>query len=264
MDPVVDQPVDRAVDRARRLLAASRRVVVLTGAGISTDSGIPDFRGPNGVWTKDPGAEKMATLETYMTDPDVRRRAWRNRLESPTWQAQPNPGHRALVTLEGRGVLHTLVTQNIDGLHQAAGNDPDLVVEIHGTMREVQCMSCGTRSPMPLVLERVRAGEQDPPCTASAGDRPCSGILKSATISFGQNLVAHDLLRAERAARACDLLLAVGSTLSVYPAAGLVPAAHLAGAGVVIVNAEPTEYDAIADVVVRGPIRVVLPAMVEP
>jgi NAD-dependent deacetylase len=251
------------VDRARRLLAASTRVVVLTGAGISTDSGIPDFRGPNGVWTKDPGAERLATLQTYMTDSDVRRRAWRNRLESPTWQAQPNPGHRALVSLERRGVLDTLVTQNIDGLHQAAGSDPDLVVEIHGTMREVQCMSCGARSPMPVVLERVRAGEEDPACTAHGGGRRCSGILKSATISFGQNLVAQDLLRAERAARACDLLLAVGSTLSVYPAAGLVPSAHMAGAGVVIVNAEPTEYDAIADVVVRGPISVVLPAMVE-
>jgi NAD-dependent deacetylase len=256
--------MDLAIDRARRLLGDSTRVVVLTGAGISTDSGIPDFRGPNGVWTKDPGAEKMATLETYMSDPEVRRRAWRNRLESPTWQAQPNPGHRALVSLERRGVLDTLVTQNIDGLHQAAGNDPDLVVEIHGTMREVQCMSCGARSPMPEILERVRAGEQDPDCTASTGGRSCSGILKSATISFGQNLVAQDLLRAEQAARACDLLLAIGSTLSVYPAAGLVPSAHLSGAGVVIVNAEPTEYDAIADVVVRGPISSVLPAIVEP
>ena len=125
------------------------RVVVLTGAGISTDSGIPDFRGPNGVWTKDPAAEKMATLQTYMSEPEVRRRAWRNRLESPTWQAKPNAGHRALVDLERRGVLHTLVTQNVDGLHQAAGSDPDLVVEIHGTMREVMCMSCGGRRPMP-------------------------------------------------------------------------------------------------------------------
>lgn len=245
------------------MLADSTRVVALTGAGISTDSGIPDFRGPNGVWTKNPAAEKMATLQTYMTDADVRRRAWRDRMSSPTWDAQPNAGHRALVTLERRGVLHTLVTQNIDGLHQAAGTDPDRVVEIHGTMREVVCMSCGERSPMADVLERVRAGEVDPPCTAARGTGACAGILKSATISFGQNLVVEDLERAERAARACDLLLAIGSTLSVYPAAGLVPSAHLGGAALIIVNAEPTEYDAIADVVLRSPISVALPALVE-
>jgi len=246
------------------VLGTSARVVVLTGAGISTDSGIPDFRGPDGVWTKDPAAEKMATLQTYMTDPHVRRRAWRHRLESPTWEALPNPGHHALVTLERRGVLHTLVTQNVDGLHHAAGSDPDRVVEIHGTMRQVMCMSCDRRTPMPEVLARVRAGEEDPTCTASVGGATCAGILKSATISFGQNLVAEDLRRAEQAARGCDLLLAVGSTLSVYPAAGLVPSAHLSGGRVVIVNAEPTEYDGMADVVVRGQISVVLPAMVEP
>ncbi len=251
------------LERARRLLARSERTVVLTGAGISTDSGIADFRGPNGLWTKDPTAEKMATLQTYMTDPDVRRRAWRNRVESRAWEAEPNAGHRALVALERRGVLHTLVTQNVDGLHQAAGNDPERVVEIHGTMREVVCMSCGTRTAMSDVLERVRAGEEDPSCTADRGPTLCNGILKSATISFGQNLVPDDLVRAEEAARACDLMLAVGSTLSVYPAAGLVPAAHLSGAPVVIVNADPTEYDSIADVVVRGPISLVLPALLE-
>jgi NAD-dependent deacetylase len=254
--------MDPNIDEARQVLAASTRVVVLTGAGISTDSGIPDFRGPNGVWTKDPSAERMATLEAYLADPEVRRRAWRSRLDSPTWQAEPNPGHRALVALERRGVLHTLVTQNIDGLHQRAGSDPDRVVEIHGTMREVLCMSCGARTPMSDVLERVQEGEEDPCCTAVLGSTRCGGILKSATISFGQNLVAQDLVRADQAARACDLVLAIGSTLSVYPAAGLVPRAHLSGARLVIVNAEPTEYDAIADVVVRGPISVVLPAII--
>ncbi len=256
--------MDEDLDRARLVLAQATRVVVLTGAGISTDSGIPDFRGPNGVWTKDPGAEKMATLQTYMSEPDVRRRAWRNRLESPTWQAKPNAGHRALVDLERRGVLHTLVTQNVDGLHQAAGSDPDLVVEIHGTMREVTCMSCGQRRPMSDVLDRVRAGDEDPACTETVAGAPCRGILKSATISFGQDLVVEDLMRAEQAARGSDLLLAIGSTLSVYPAAGLVPGAHLAGARVVIVNADPTEYDSIADVVVRGQISVALPAIVGP
>ncbi|HVA02137.1 MAG TPA: Sir2 family NAD-dependent protein deacetylase [Acidimicrobiales bacterium] len=254
--------MDQSIERARQIVAHSARIVVLTGAGISTDSGIRDFRGPNGVWTKDPTAEKMATLQTYMSEPDVRRRAWRNRLESPTWEAKPNAGHRALVDLERRGVLHTLVTQNVDGLHHAAGSDPGRVVEIHGTMRAVMCMSCGRRSPMPEVLERVRAGDEDPACTDMVADAPCGGILKSATISFGQDLVVGDLVRADQAARACDLVLAIGSTLSVYPAAGLVPTAQLAGAGVIIVNADPTEYDSIADVVVRGPISVVLPAIV--
>jgi len=251
-----------AVARARAVLAAARRVVVLTGAGISTDSGIPDFRGPNGVWTRNPEAEKLSTLQAYVSDPEVRRRAWRQRLESPAWEARPNAGHRALVALERRGVLDTLVTQNIDGLHQAAGSDPRRVVEIHGTMRDVVCLSCGARTPMPAILDRVRAGEDDPACTEPIGGGVCGGILKSATISFGQALVAEDLERAHDAARSCDVLLAVGSTLSVYPAAGLVPTAFESGAAVVIVNGEPTEYDGIAEVVVRAPISEALPAIV--
>jgi len=252
----------QAVGRAADLVSRARRVAVLSGAGISTESGIPDFRGPQGVWTKDPAAERRATLQAYVADPDVRRASWRHRLCSPTWEAEPNAGHRALVALERRGVLDTLVTQNVDGLHQAAGSDPARVIEIHGTMREVMCLSCSARTPMPEVLERVRGGEDDPACVEPSGTGVCGGILKSATISFGQELVAQDLLRAEEAARACDLLLAVGSTLSVYPAAGLVPTAVRAGATVVIVNAEPTEYDAVADVVVRGRIGEVLPLIV--
>jgi NAD-dependent deacetylase len=245
------------VDDARRLIDEAQQVVVLTGAGISTDSGIPDFRGPQGVWTKNPGAEKTATLQYYLADPEIRKQAWRNRLDSPAWHAEPNAGHRAIVALERRGKLHTLVTQNIDELHQKAGTDPTKVVEIHGTMRKVVCMSCGERAPMERALDRVRAGEEDPPC------RTCGGILKSATISFGQNLVMEDLDRAERAAAACDLLLAVGSTLAVYPAAGLVPLAKSAGARIVIVNAEETAYDSIADAVLRDSISDVLPALLE-
>jgi NAD-dependent deacetylase len=245
------------VDDVRRLIDEAERVVVLTGAGISTDSGIPDFRGPQGVWTKNPGAEKTATLQYYLADPEIRKQAWRNRIDSPTWHAEPNAGHRAIVALERRGKLHTLVTQNIDELHQKAGSDPAKVVEIHGTMRKVVCMSCGERAPMERALDRVRAGEEDPPC------RTCGGILKSATISFGQNLVMEDLARAEAAATSCDLLLAVGSTLAVHPAAGLVPLAKAAGARIVIVNAEATPYDPIADAVLRDPIGEVLPALLE-
>ena len=229
--------------------------MVLTGAGISTDSGIPDFRGPNGVWTKNPGAEKTATLSHYMSNADVRKQAWRNRVESPMWDAAPNAGHHAIVELERRGTLVAVITQNVDGLHLKAGTDPELLIEVHGNTREVVCMQCDERAPMERALERVRAGEEDPPC------RSCGGILKSATISFGQNLVENDLIRADWAARNCDLLLAVGSTLGVYPVAGVVPIAKREGARIVIINAEPTEMDHLADAVLQGSISEVLPAL---
>ncbi len=231
------------------------RIVALTGAGISTQSGIPDFRGPQGVWTRDPKAERLSDIHCYMSDPEVRRLAWRARLEHPAWTASPNAGHRALVALERRGALHAIVTQNIDGLHQLAGHSPGLVVEVHGTMREVMCMSCDWRGPMLPVLERLRAGEEDPPC-----DR-CGGILKSATVSFGQALVPEVLNRALLAVTRADLLLVIGTTLQVYPAAGLVPLAQGSGARVVIVNAQPTPFDDTADAVLRDPIGDVLPQL---
>jgi NAD-dependent deacetylase len=260
------------VVRARALLEQARRIVVLTGAGISTDSGIADFRGPQGVWTKNPEAEKMATLQAYVSDPELRARSWQNRLTSPMWSAPPNAGHRALVDLERSGRLELLVTQNIDGLHQKAGSDPARMVEIHGTSLEVMCLSCGDRQPAEPVHDRVRAGEADPSCTATldgagGSDRGagavCGGILKSATISFGQSLVAEDLIRAEEAAADCDLMLAVGSTLAVFPAAGLVPVAVRHGAVAIIVNGEPTDMDGLADVVLRDSISECLPALVE-
>ena len=244
------------MDVAHALVAGASRIVALTGAGISTDSGIPDFRGPQGVWTKDPAAVRSSNIADYVAHADVRRRVWQARLASPAWTAAPNPGHLALVELERQGRLHTLVTQNIDGLHQLAGNDPSLVVELHGTMREVMCLACGDRGPTEPVLDRLRAGDDDPHCLA------CGGLLKSATISFGQSLVVADLLRAERAALDCDLLLAVGSTLTVSPACDLVAVAASAGARVVIVNAQPTPYDRIAGAVVREPISVALPELV--
>lgn len=248
--------MDASEVQAGFVLAAAERVVVLTGAGISTDSGIPDFRGPNGVWTRDPAAEKASTLSHYLSDPEVRRAAWRNRLASPAWSAEPNAGHRALVELERQGRLHTLVTQNIDGLHQRAGSDPALVVEVHGTLHRVACLSCGETAPMERALERVRGGEEDPAC------RSCGGILKSATISFGQSLVAEDIERAFAAAEACDVLLALGTSLTVQPVSRLVPTAKQAGAAVVILNAEPTPYDGLADAVVAGSISEVLPRLV--
>jgi NAD-dependent deacetylase len=246
---------DHAVADVRPWIDEAERIVVLTGAGISTDSGIPDFRGPQGVWTKNPEAERMATLENFMTDPEMRRRSWRNRVVSSGTELKPNAGHFALVELERRGKLDTLITQNVDGLHQDAGTSRERMVEIHGTMREVICMSCGERGPIESALERVRAGEEDLAC------RKCGGILKSATISFGQSLVHEDLLRAERSAETCELLLAIGSTLSVFPIAGVVPIAKQAGARIVILNAEPTEMDQIADAVIRGSIGGILPRL---
>ena len=247
---------DELLEAARRRMASAERIVVLTGAGISTDSGIPDFRGPQGVWTKNPEAEKLATLDHYVSDPDVRRQSWRRRLETLSQTYEPNAGHRALVELERRGTLELLITQNVDGLHQAAGSDPQRVVEVHGTVHEAMCMSCDQRAPMRRVLDRVRAGEADPPC------RTCGGILKSATISFGQSLVVADIERAGAAARRADLLLAVGSTLSVYPVADVVPVARMSGAQVVIVNGGETAMDHLADAVIRGSISDLLPRIV--
>jgi NAD-dependent deacetylase len=230
-------------------------VGVLTGAGISTDSGIPDFRGPQGVWTKNPEAERMATLEHYLSDPETRRRSWRNRIESPVWQASPNAGHFALVDIERRGNLAGIVTQNVDGLHQAAGSDPSLVVEVHGNMRATRCTVCRDQRPMDETLERVCAGEEDPPCLI------CGGILKSATISFGENLDPDVLDRAQAIAESADVFLVVGSSLTVYPAAGLAPTAFRSGARLVIINLEPTPYDDLADTLLPGNTSEVLRAI---
>ena len=237
-------------------VAAAKRIVVLTGAGISTDSGIPDFRGPQGVWTKNPLAEKLSNIHYYLADPEVRKASWQSRLNSPAWRAKPNPGHLAIVELERRRQLHALITQNIDELHQIAGNARDLVIEVHGSMRRFMCWGCGMRGPMHLVLERVRAGEEDPPC------RDCGGILKSDTISFGQQLVPEVIDRAMQAAGEADLFLAVGTSLQVYPIAGAFDIARSAGAKTVIINAEPTPYDDVADAVLPGSISEMLPAIV--
>lgn len=227
-------------------LADARRAVVLTGAGVSTESGIPDFRGPNGIWTRDPRAERLSNIGYYVADPSIRRESWRRRLEHPAWGARPNDAHRALAALDAAGRLALLVTQNIDGLHLAAGSSPERTIEIHGSIRETACLACGDRQPMRATLERVRAGEEDPACLR------CGGILKSATISFGQNLDPLLLARANAAADEADLFLAVGTSLTVYPVARLPERALAAGARLVIVNAEPTLLDDRADAVLRG------------
>jgi len=238
-------------------LSGARRVTVLTGAGISTDSGIPDYRGPNGVWTRDPDAEKLVTLSYYVTDPDIRRRAWLMRRDTAR-DARPNAGHAALVDLERQGRLRALLTQNVDGLHQAAGSSPELVLELHGTVHAVECLACGDRTTMTEALARVAAGEPDPAC------RLCGGILKSATVSFGQALDPAVVEAAAEAATDCDVFLAVGTSLTVHPAAGLTDLAQQSGARVVVVNAEPTPYDHVADLVVREPIGTSLPRLLAP
>ena len=232
-------------------------VVALTGAGISTESGIPDFRGPQGVWTKNPEAEKTATLDHYMSNSDVRRQSWHNRVAGSYFTAEPNDAHRALVDLERKDALHALVTQNVDGLHLAAGTARDLLVEIHGTVHDVKCMACGWRGPMQPTLDRVRAGEEDPECLE------CGGILKSATISFGENLVVDDLERSQLAAARSDVFLALGTSLGVYPAAALPELALRAGARLVIVNEQETPFDPVADAVVRGRLGQFLPRLAE-
>ncbi|WP_324273229.1 NAD-dependent deacylase [Blastococcus brunescens] len=235
-------------------LSGARRIVVLTGAGISTESGIPDYRGPNGVWTKDPDAEKLVTLSYYVSDPEIRRRAWLMRRDL-RGDIAPNAGHRALADLERQGRLRALLTQNIDGLHQQAGSSPDVVLELHGTIHEVACLSCGDRTTMDSAMARIDAGDPDPGCLG------CGGILKSATISFGQLLDADVIAAAAAAAADCDVFMAVGTSLTVHPAAGLTDIAAGSGARVVVVNAEPTPYDRTADLVVREPIGGALPRL---
>ena len=245
------------VEAARTLIADANRIAVLTGAGISTDSGLPDFRGPNGIWTKNPEAEKASTISHYVNEPEIRKINWKLRAEGSLWaNVHPNDGHRALLPLQVRGELHTLITQNVDELHQMAGIDPDLVVEIHGTTRKAGCLSCDYRTTMEAVLDRVRAGEEDPDCPH------CGGIIKSSTISFGQALIAADLQRAQHAADEADLLLAIGSSLTVNPIASIVPRAKRGGAKLVIINGEATPFDGIADVVINASISAVLPQVI--
>lgn len=235
----------------RSWLGEAQVITFLTGAGISTDSGIPDYRGPQGVWTKNPEAEKLSTLSHYLADHEVRKRSWAARSTSPVWAAQPNAAHRALARLE-RAVV---VTQNVDGLHQMAGSAPESVIEIHGSMRSTTCWSCRDRRPMDEALGRVAAGEDDPNCLQ------CGGILKSSTISFGQQLDPDVLERAQQAADQADIFVALGTSLTVQPAASLAPRARRKGAMLVVANAEETPYDAIADAVLRQPLGELVPVL---
>lgn len=239
---------DELIAQTAEWLREARRVVVFTGAGISTDSGIPDFRGPNGLWTRNPLAEKTSTLSHYLNNPEVRKVAWEGRVRNFNGTAKPNDGHKAIVDIQQMGKLSVVVTQNVDGLHQDAGIDLDKVVEVHGTIKFGRCWDCDDRRPMGEYIERVIAGDPDPHCEL------CGGIVKSDAILFEQALVPEVIDRAFTEAESCDLLLAVGSSLSVSPANGVVPRARSGGARVVIINGEPTAMDRMAHALLVGSI----------
>lgn len=245
-------PNTELLEEAAEMVQRAERIVVLTGAGISTDSGIPDFRGPQGLWVKNPLAEKTSNINYYLSNPEVRKVAWQGRAVPGRWNSEPNDGHRAIVAMQNAGRLHTLVTQNVDELHQRSGIDPNKVVEVHGTMRWTRCWDCKDQRPMVDAIARVQAGEEDPPCLL------CGGILKSATILFGESLIPDDIDRAMRSAQECDVLIAVGTTLAVGPVNAMVPRARNSGAPVIIVNGDATEMDDYASLVLRGGITPIL------
>jgi NAD-dependent deacetylase len=245
-------------DAARQLVESSSNIVVLTGAGVSTASGIPDFRGPEGVWTKNPAAERLSNIDAFVSSSEVRIEAWQRLLRRREIEIRPNRAHRALVDFESTGKLKALITQNTDGLHAAVGSDPSLLIEVHGNSLSTRCLQCGDETPTSEIVERVAAGELDPHCHAIVDNEGCGGVLKTAVVSFGQPLPDAAFALAEYRAKTCQLLLCIGSTLSVRPVEGLVPKALDRGARLVIINAEPTPYDDQADVVVRDDITSVL------
>lgn len=250
------QPADEhSLERAVSLVAGARSVAVLTGAGISTAAGIPDFRGPKGVWTTNPGLERASNIDNYLADADLRQSAWRRRVQLADHGAEPTAAHRALVAFEQRGTLLALSTQNIDGLHHAAGSEPSLVHEVHGSNRLSHCLDCGNEWPTTVLLDRVRAGEPDPPCDE------CGGLVKPAVVFFGEQLPTAPYEASIRAAEQCDVLLAVGTTLAVRPINSMVLVAARRGATIVIVNGSPTELDDLATVLVGGDIQETLPAV---
>ena len=249
------QGPDQAVRRLASLIAEAERIVAFTGAGISTESDIPDFRSPGGVWDKN----QPIQYADFLARSEARRETWRRGLQTypVVAAARPNPAHLALVQLEQRGQLAAVVTQNIDGLHLQAGHAPERVIELHGNAHGVRCLGCAMEAPREVVHARVIAGEAEPPCVA------CGGTLKPTTISFGEAMPRAPLVAAERAVRSADLILVVGSSLVVYPAAGLPVIGVRSGAKLAIVNQTETPLDERAVLVVRGKAGQVLPPAVQ-
>ena len=237
------------------LIKSSRRMVVFTGAGISTESGIPDFRSPGGIWSR----MQPITYADYLADPEARRLSWQRRLEmEATWrQVQPNDGHRAVAELVARGKASHVITQNIDGLHQISGVPDGQVIELHGTTRRAACLTCGTAAEIAAVLAHFEAHGQAPDCAS------CGGLIKTATISFGQPMPEPEMARAETATLACDLMLVVGSSLTVYPAAGFPLLARRNGARLVILNRDQTPQDDVADLAIGAEIGPTMRAVID-
>lgn len=236
--------MEAATQSALEVLRGATRVMAFTGAGISTESGIPDFRGPEGVWKKVDPAD--FTFQKYVSDPETRKRIWRTRRDGKLLEAEPNDGHRALFRLWQADRLLGCVTQNIDGLHQAAGLPDEVVVEVHGNVKRCRCLECGRSWPMAEIIERVEEGDDDPHCIH------CGGLIKVTVISFGEQMPAAEMQRAFRMAEECDAVLAVGSTLSVYPAADVPLEAARRGIPYIIINRGRTDHDHLADVRVEG------------
>jgi len=237
------------------LLRDSRRAVIFTGAGMSTESGIPDFRSPGGIWTKMMPVE----FQDYISDPEARRVSWQRRFEmEETWnQVQPNDGHRAVGELVASGKVSHVITQNIDALHQAGGVPEDKVIELHGNTRHAKCLACGTRVEIADIRKHFEEHGEAPDCA------DCGGIVKTATISFGQPMTEGEMARAEAATLACDLMLVLGSSLAVYPAAGFPLLAKRNGARLAILNRDTTPQDRFADLVINAEIGPTLRAVVD-
>jgi len=242
---MIDQGWDEKIDHVAGMIAKAGNIVVFTGAGVSTESGIPDFRSPGGFWTKfDP---EDFTIDKYRTSPETRRKQWRFLLSGDLFKdARPNAAHEAIADLERLGRLNCVITQNIDNLHQKAGNDPAKVFELHGNMQWIRCLECGERYPLREILRKNRGSEEVPVCAR------CAGILKPDVIFFGEALPEETLQEATRRASHCDLLIVVGSSLVVYPAAYMPLYAKQAGAGLVIINLSMTPADKVADVVIHA------------
>jgi NAD-dependent deacetylase len=246
----MDTPLDAAladdIAALHDLVARARSVVAFTGAGISTESGVPDFRSPNSPWMRN----KPIPFEAYLASAEARREAWRRKftMDDLYAGAKPSRGHLALASLVRSGAMPGVITQNIDGLHQAAGVPSEKIVELHGNGTYATCLSCGCRYELTWVRARFEATGEAPACEA------CGGIVKSATISFGQAMPEPAMRRAHELTLACEVFIAIGSSLVVYPAAGFPVLAKRNGAKLVIVNREPTDLDDVADLVIQGDI----------
>ncbi|MGR9092149.1 MAG: SIR2 family NAD-dependent protein deacylase [Gammaproteobacteria bacterium] len=242
--------MERKIEALRKLLEASERVVIFTGAGISTESGIPDFRSPQGIWSQ----MQPIQFQDFLTSEEMRRESWRRKsiIDKDIDRALPNRGHRAVSALVTSGKCRTVITQNIDGLHQASGIPEANIVELHGNGTYAACLDCGTRYELAPILDAFKADESLPICTR------CNGIIKTATISFGQAMPEDAMARAAEAAQTCDLFIVLGSSLVVYPAAGFPGVAQRSGASLVIINREATDQDDGADLVLHDEIGAML------